>query len=168
MPRGVYDRSQVAQATPAPQQQAETSPPVRETRAEQTRRERRRRNDGDLDGMSRLKLAIPHHIQEQAEREGKTLRWVRDTPDRLAEVHRNDWDPVDGVSPVPADGDSGVNMVLHSKYKDWFDDDRRQRAALLDERDKALERGAKASPDDHRDSTNYVPSGNRISRQQGV
>jgi hypothetical protein len=168
MPRGVYQRSQAAEVAPV-EAQTEAPQPVRETRAEQTRRERRRRDDGDFDRMSRLKLAIPHDIQEQADREGKTLRWVRDTPDRLAEVHRNDWDPVAGVGAVPADGDSGVNMVLHSKYRDWFEDDRRKRSELLNERDKALMRGAKASPDDKRqESTSYVPQGNRISRQQGV
>lgn len=152
-------------------QNAENTAPVQSSRADETRRERRRRDDGDLDRGARLNLAIPAEIREQAKREGKTLRWINDDGNRMHQMtEQDDWDIVDSplVKPVPVgtskDGQP-VTARLCSKYQDWYDQDQRDKARLLDERERAVERGAKIDPDDKRQTeTSYVPEGNRISR----
>lgn len=147
----------------------EAPAPALSARASETRRERRRRDDGDLDRGARLKLAIPKEIQEQADREGKTLRWLNDEGNRMHDMTVNDdWDVVKEATPVPVgttvDG-KPILARLCSKFKDWYDEDQRAKAKVLDDREKAVARGAKASPDDHRqDDVTYVPKGNRISR----
>lgn len=168
MPRGVYNRSpqQAAeQAEPATMAQAE---PV-SARAAETRRERRRRDDGDLDRGARMKLAIPKEIQDQAKREGKTLRWLNDEGNRMHDMTvDDDWDLVQDMKPVPvstaADG-SPVYARLCSKHEDWWQEDQRAKAKVLDQMERAVERGAKADPDDKRqDDVSYVVPGNRITR----
>lgn len=93
-------------------------------RATQERRERRRRDAGDIDRTARMKLAIPQDVQEQATREGKTLRWVRDDVGRMQQMQAEDWDIVTGVDPVAASRTDEGQMVLMSKYADWYDKDR--------------------------------------------
>jgi len=173
MPRGVYDRTapEAVEQVAGSINQPEAIPALasRPTRADDTRRERRRREDGDLDRMAGLKLAIPRDIQEQADREGKTLRWVLDTPGRMQQMIADDWDKVPDVTSIAADRESGDQLVLCSKYKDWYDADQAQAAKTLDERDASLTRGDKVSPDDKRQpGTSYTPVGNRISRQRGA
>lgn len=119
--------------------------------------------------MAGLKLAIPRDIQEQAEREGKTLRWVLDQPGRMQQMMDDDWDKVPGVKTIAADRESGDQLVLCSKFKDWFEADQADASRMLDERDKSLVRGEKIDPDDKRQrATSYVPLGNRISRERGA
>lgn len=167
MPKGVYDRNSIGQPGAEPAQTAEA--PQASPRAQETRRDRRRRDDGDLDRMARMKLAIPRDVQEQAKREGKTLRWMLDTPGRIQEVTANDWDKVEGVAPVAASRDEDTQLVLYSKYQDWYDEDQRKNSSLLDEREKAIMRG---SSTDNRQAGDglIVPKGqvNRISRERGV
>lgn len=166
MPRGI-PRNKIAE--PIAPLASEPALAPQSSRAAETRRERRRRDDGSLDRMMNLKLAIPRHIQEQADREGKTLRWVLDQPGRMQQMEADDWDKVPGVQSVAADKESGDQLVLCAKYKDWFDADQAASARMLDERDKALVRGDKIDPDDKRQgATSYTPAGNRISRQRGA
>jgi len=163
MPRGVYDRANRLEETAV-----ETAPALSD-RASETRRERRRRDDGDLDRGARMKLAIPKEIQEQADREGKTLRWLNDEGNRIHDMTvDDDWDLVEGAPTVPVatspDG-KPVYARLAAKHKDWYDEDQQAKARVLDEREKAVARGAKADPTDNRqDDVTYVPKGNRISR----
>lgn len=166
MPRGQYDRTALRS-----EDTAEDTAPVLSQRASETRRERRRRDDGDLDRGARLNLAIPEEIREQARREGKTLRWINDEGNRMHQMTvQDDWDVVESdlVKPVPVGtSKEGTPIVarLCSKYQDWYDRDQRDKARILDEREKAVERGAKADPSDQRsEDTSYVPRGNRISR----
>lgn len=138
-------------------------------RAAETRRERRRRDDGDLDRMASMKLAIPRDIQEQARREGKVVRWILDT--RTAEAHANDWDKVEGVEPVQANPMSGTDerLVLHSKYADWHDADQRRDENVIDERERQLMQGQ--VNDGSRSSAGLnVPKGqtNRVTTQKGL
>lgn len=165
MPRGIPNR--LAQVSGEP---GEKPAPVQPTaRAEETRRARRRRDDANLDRMAGLKLAIPHDIQEQANREGKVLRWVLDTPGRMQQMQADDWDKVPEVASVAANRDTDEQLVLCSKYKDWYDADQQATANVLNEQEKSLKRGEKISPDDKRQqSTSYVVPGNRISRERGA
>lgn len=164
MPRGQYTRRPAAEPAiatgPTP-----IEPPI-SPRAAEARRERRLRNPGDLDRMAEMKLAIPPEVQERLTREGKTARWVLDKPNRLARLHRQDWDVTPGVAPIPDAGD-GLNLVLHEKYQDWFDDDQKAKGAVLDETDKAIARGqidgsGNATPQD--DFNRELAKGNRIGR----
>jgi hypothetical protein len=165
MPKGVYERNQIAQpATPAQPTEAPVS-----ARAQETRRERRRRDDGDLDRMGRMALSIPPEVQERLTREGKVGRWVRDAAGRQSAMQANDWDVTPGVDPVPEARDSEGKLVLMEKFGDWYDDDQRAKSNLLDEREKAIERGQKTDPEDRRQpGTFYVPEGNRITREPGA
>lgn len=132
MPKGQYDRT-ARNERPVAEQSAPVSP-----RASQERRERRRRDAGDIDRTARMKLAIPQDIQEQATREGKTLRWVRDDIGRMQQMKAEDWDIVEGVERVAASRTDEGQMVLMSKYADWYSDDRKH----LAEDNDALQRTA--------------------------
>lgn len=138
-------------------------------RADETRRERRRRDDGDLDRMASMKLAIPRDKQEQAQREGKVLRWIMDG--RMADAHSNDWDRVDGVEPIQANPMSGTDerLVLCSKYADWHDTDLRRDERTIDERE---QRALSGHIDDQGGSSAglVVPKGqtNRVTTQRGL
>jgi hypothetical protein len=156
MPRGQYDR------TARKEQSAENSALV-SPRASEERRERRRRDAGDIDRTARMKLAIPQHIEEQLHREGKTARWVRDDTGRMHQMKSEDWDIVDGVEPVAASRTDEGHMVLMSKYADWYHDDRKH---LKDQND-AMQKSA-VSPNAQEDvdpSGFYTPKGtvNKIS-----
>jgi hypothetical protein len=156
MPKGVYDR------TARNEQSAEDSAPV-SPRALNERRERRRRDAGDIDRTARMKLAIPQEIQEQATREGKTLRWVRDDVGRMQQMKSEDWDIVDGVEPVAASRTDEGQMVLMSKFADWYNDDRKHLSETNDAMQKqAISSGAK---EDVNPEGFYTPSGavNKIS-----
>ena len=167
MPRGQYDRSRLTKG--GMPSSAPVDKPALSPRAEETRRERRRREDGDLDRMGRMALSIPTEVRERAAREGKTLRWIRDTPGRLQEMSRDDWDRVQDVEPVAASRTEEGSLVLVEKYQDWFDADRAKKSNLLDTMEDALKRGQTIDPDDKRQSeVSYVPAGNRISREPGV
>lgn len=166
MPRGQYDRNAVAQSQRPEMVKDE---PALTPRAAQERRERRRRDDGNLDRMGRMALSIPPEVQERLDREGKTARWVRDDARRQAQMHHNDWDVTPDVDPVPEGRESEGKLVLMEKYKDWYDDDQRKKVDVLNERDEAIQRGGSTGPDDARDTrTTYVPEGNRISRKPGL
>lgn len=165
MPRGQYDRSAVKATVTQPE---ETPALQTSARAEETRRARRRRADGDLDRMGRMALSIPPEVQERLDREGKTARWVRDASGRQTAMRANDWDTTPGVEPVAEARDSEGKLVLMEKFKDWYDDDQREKTELLDAQEKAIERGSGANR--QAGDQLVVPQGqvNRISRQRGL
>jgi hypothetical protein len=167
MPRGQYER-QPREGIPQEPQSAETvQPAALSPRAAETRRERRRRDDGDIDRMARLKLAIPRDVQDKAKQEGKVLRWVLDEGGRQSQMHEDDWDVVEGVKPVAAGQSDDQKLVLMSKYKDWHEKD-----LAADERDMTAMESALMSGDDPetRSKGLVVPQGqrNRISRERGL
>lgn len=170
MPRGPYRRREAAEAV---EQAQEPTPvltqPVASPRAAEARRERRRREDGDLDRMASLKLAVPQDIQEQTRREGKVVRWILDT--RMAEAHGDDWDTVPGVEPVQANPMMGSpeRLVLCSKYADWHAADVRRDDRIVDETEKQIVAG-NVNDDGKSSAGLVVPRGqaNRITTQQGL
>lgn len=177
MPRGQYERRSVSNDTPAAEAAASpieaVSPALNEqtvsNRAVEMRRERRRRNDGDLDGMAHLKLAIPREIQEQGKREGKVFRYFLET--NVPGAYSNDWDVVDGPEQILANPNAGeqTRLVLCSKYKDWHDADTAKNDQQIDEREQAMLHG-QVSGDGGSSTGLVVPKGqvNRVSRQQGL
>lgn len=161
MPRGIYDRQRSAED---PQYAGES--PEAPQRAADTRRERRERVDGDVDNMARMKLAIPKEVQERAESEGKVLRWIYGSSNRLRQAQSTDWDPVVGVEPVAANADDDVMMILHEKYADWYADSQRRKMSRLDKMEEAMmSRRTESDP-----SGNYTPAGvePRITRSTGA
>jgi hypothetical protein len=172
MPRGVR-RNPVTATNPVdpvpPQPSQEAPAPALSARATEMRRERRRRNDGDLDRTAAMKLAIPQDVQAKAKAEGKSLRWILDT--RMQEAFQDDWDTVEGVTPVQANPREGTDerLVLCAKYTDWHEEDLKREQMLLDERDKGLTRG-EVSGEGGTSAGLYVPekTTNRISRERGL
>lgn len=164
MPRGIYERG-------SRPDQPEANPALTQPSAyaEETRRERRRRDDGDLDRMGRMALSIPPEVKERLDREGKTARWVRDASGRQQAMQRDDWDVTPNVEAVPEARDSEGKLILMEKYRDWYDDDQRAKTNLLDQREEAIKRGANTGPDDRRQpGVSYVPDGNQIARKPGL
>jgi hypothetical protein len=167
MPRGQYDR----RAIQAQGERPEVEKPVEQAlsnRATELRRERRRRDDGDLDRMGRMALSIPPEVRERLGREGKTARWVRDASGRQAEMHRDDWDVTPNVDPVAEGRDSEGKLVLMEKYKDWYEADQQKKRGVLDQRDDHMLKGIVSGPDGSGQSVGYVPTGNNISRKAGL
>jgi len=169
MPRGQYDRTVRAQV---PDQVKEPEAVLEQSvspRAAEMRRERRRRDDGDLDRMANQKLAIPREIQEQMRREGKVVRWIMDT--RMVDAHANDWDRVEGIEPIQANPMAGTEerLVLCSKYADWDAADRTRDDMTVD----AIEERAMAGQleGDGKSSAGLrVPTSvtNRVTTQRGL
>ncbi len=160
MPKGVYDRS-----CPAEAETIQVS-----DRAQETRRARRQRDDGDLDGTARFKLAVPQEIKDIAKREGKTIRWLNDDGNRMHHMHNMDWDVIDHplAHPVPVgtsvDG-KPIYARLAWKYQDWYDEGQSKKRQDLKDRERAVERGKVdvIDPQATSNETTYVPQGNRIS-----
>lgn len=161
MPRGVYQRGPVEGQTEVVEEAA-LSP-----RAAEVRRDRRRRDDGDIDRMARQKLAIPRNIQAQAEAEGKVFRWVLDEPGRMMDVHENDWDAVEGVAAVSAGQQEDTKLVLMWKFKDWNVKDELRDEAHLAELESSLIAGP-SSADQAKGIVKPEGQVNRISRKQGL
>ena len=59
-------------------------------RAEEVRRERRRRND--LDDESNAPLAVNHKYLDHA---NYAYRYINDTPGRMQKMYEQDWDKVE-------------------------------------------------------------------------
>ena len=142
-------------------------PPRTEERA--TDRRERRRTEDVQDDME-VKLPIPSWVTDKFPVAEYQHRWFRDEPGRLATQYKKDWDPVEGVAPVPGAQDkfgNPINHVLHVKYLDWYEQDR----ARLEERRKEvtqqMERGSVMGKGDDagqtlRSEVAYADAGNRL------
>jgi hypothetical protein len=151
----------------------------RPNRAEETRRERRMK-PGDTVDLG-LKLSLDKSKLDP----NKEYRWVRDTPSRVDELKRKDWDIVTAAD-VKTDGTSagtvptahgGVDeagnpygMVLMGKYKDWYQDDKKRKSAALSETDKAIRKGTahQASGEADLSGATYTPGTNTIDTPKAV
>jgi hypothetical protein len=140
----------------------------RPPRATDDRRERRRK-EGDLEEFD-LKLPIPDWVLDKFPSAEYQHRWFRDEPGRLAIMHKQDWDPVEGVDPVPGAQDKfgqPIKHVLMVKYLDWYEADRAKMEDRRKEVVKQMERGnVKGAGDDAgqtlRSEVSYADASNRL------
>lgn len=95
-------------------------------RAQAEAQRRRRRGDEALAAAKRL--PIPPEVKARLEAEGLVPRWVNDQGNRM---HRfavqDDYDPVEGVEPVPVGTDeAGRPILAHllAKRRDFIEEDR--------------------------------------------
>lgn len=166
MPRGIPNRRAVEAAPVSEAPMLETpETPLVSARATEMRRERRRREPGDIDVMARQKLAIPPEVKDKLEREGLTPRWGLDTSGRVQQLQAEEWDIVPGVQHVSASRADASQHVLMAKRKDWYEEDRQH----LKDFNKATEKaaiGGKESEEGVDRKGFYAPTGtvNRISR----
>lgn len=96
-----------------------------EAQRPQERRERRRK-DGEAENAG-LRLAIPDWVYEKYPRNAFRLAWIRGDTARMQQKHGQDWDPVEGIEPVPGAADrhgNPVNHVLCAKRLEWVMEDR--------------------------------------------
>jgi hypothetical protein len=143
----------------------------RQTRQEEVRTERRRRNDASLDGRQALKLAIPKAVEEQLTAQGRTPRWVNDVGSRMHDLTVNDdWDKVEGVEPrdVVIDRKTGTTTkaYLLSKRSDFIAEDRKVKDANRRHQEdgmlKGVIPGATPAPNTYADKSNNFGRGNQI------
>lgn len=114
-------------------------------RAQVEATKRRRRGGGDMAASKRL--FIPPEIEARLEAEGRTVRWVNDTDNRM---HRftvqDDYDKVEGVEPVPVGtNEAGQPIMAHllSKPNEFIAEDR----ARAEEKRQAVEKALFHEPD---------------------
>jgi hypothetical protein len=151
----------------------------RQTRQDEVRQERRRRDDTTLDGGQALNLAIPQHIADKLAAEGRTPRWVNDVGSRM---HRftvlDDWDKVEGVEPVEVvinqDKGTTAKAILLSKRNDFIAEDRAKKDAARRAQESAALKGQIANADNpnapavplpdnfYPDKANKIGRGNQI------
>ena len=98
-----------------------------EARSQVEAQRRRRRGDETL--AASRKMPIPPEVQEWADREGMHLRWVNDEGDRIRRLTKyDDYDPVEGVEPVPTvtDRKAGTVVKAHllAKPRAFVEEDR--------------------------------------------
>ena len=106
--------------------------PKRPSRADETRRERRRRRPELLDG-TRQNLHVSHKVREDAEKRGMELRWIKNTALRMEQMTQiDDWDVVEGVAPKAAGNRDPDKMILVEKPKEWCAADRAAKQRELD------------------------------------
>ena len=144
----------------------------RQGRVEEVRRERRRR--GDVELRANKRLPIPPDVEQRLKDQGLVPRWVNDEGNRMHQLTvQDDYDPVEGVEPVPIGTDkTGKPIMAHllAKRADFIAEDREQREAKRRETETALLRGeVPASGGDNprpadTGSSTYVAKGTEIRR----
>jgi hypothetical protein len=109
-------------------------------RAAQETQRRRRRGDEALAATKRL--PIPPEVQARLDAQGLSPRWVNDQNNRM---HRftvqDDYDPVEGVEPVPVGTDeAGKPILAHllAKPKDFIREDQEKADARIKATEEAL------------------------------
>lgn len=150
--------------------------PAGNTRANEERRERRRVRGATA--MSGQKLTVD---ESKLDRKRYAYRWVKDQGARMPQMHAEDWDIDDSGAVVGNQGlgtvgskiggtdDNGkpYSMVLMRKERDWFESDRKEKQAVLDEIDNSIRRGTvhHKNEADLGEDVSYTPGGsNTISR----
>ena len=139
----------------------------RPERAEVERQERRRRDDSNIDGGQKLKLAVPIEVMRRLEKENRTPRWVNDIGNRMDQltVH-DDYDRVDGVEPVEViiDAKTGqtAKSYLLAKRNDFIAADRAKREVKRSEVERAM-----TDKDAVQGQGQYLVEGSEIKRQRG-
>lgn len=148
----------------------------RQSRQEEVRTERRRRDDATLDGSQALKLSVPPEIQARLTEQGREWRWANDDGNRIYRLTKlDDWDVVEGVEPQPVIIDkvkgTTCKAILLSKPTQFIREDRAKKDAARRETEKAMLEGrvpnAGPGPVSRPDNL-YVPPGNKIERGNQV
>jgi hypothetical protein len=137
-----------------------TATAERGNRAEEERRERRRK-PGALSAQGK-RLVVD---ESKLDRNKFEYRFANDTKGRLQQLHADDYDPApEGESDHRLAGTDETgkpfNAVLMRKRKDWYDDDQKEKMRPLKEMDDAIRRGdhrADGEPDMR--SGTYTPGG---------
>lgn len=132
-------------------------------------RRERRRPEGYTEDND-LKLPIPDWVYDKFPTSDYRHRWFRDEPGRLATKFKMDWDPVEGMDPVPGAQDkfgNPISHILHVKYQDWYEQDRAKMEERRKETIKQMERGTvKGQGDDAgqtlRSEVSYADAANRL------
>ena len=147
-------------------------------RAAQETQRRRRRSDEALSATRRL--PIPPEIEAKLKAEGKMPRWVNDQGNRM---HRftvqDDYDPVEGVEPVPVGtAEDGKPILAHllAKPLDFVREDREKadqrikatEDALFRTADDVAERAAAGSNPHPATARRYVAPETKIGRANQV
>lgn len=111
----------------------------RQGRKEETAQRRRRRDDTNF--QQSQKLHIPPEVAERLKAEGRAPRWVNDENNRIHNLTvRDDYDPVEGVDPVPVGTrEDGSPLLAHllSKPIEFMREDQ----AKAEERRRSVEQG---------------------------
>lgn len=137
---------------------------TRATRAETQATERRRRNS--LDAMQDLKMQVPQSVREKYPEH--VFRWLNDSGNRIHhKTTYDDWDKVDGVSPIPVGVDKQgkpIEAHLFRKLRSFHEQDMREADQARRLQQQQLMRQASSDPQDNRPpEVSYVPEGNSIS-----
>lgn len=140
---------------------------VREDRKTEEATQRRRRDNNTIDGTQRKKLSISPEVEARLKAEGRTPRWaVKDSARMQQLTQQDDYDPVEGVDPVPtrslADG-SGVEMILLSKPTDFIEDDRAKAEKVRKGTERDMLRGNIPADPNAGDDRFYADAANSIS-----
>lgn len=145
----------------------------RQTRREEVRTERRRRDDATLDGSQALKLAVPPEIERKLTEQGRVWRWANDEGNRIYRLTElDDWDKVEGVEPrdVVIDKTKGqtVKAYLLSKPQAFMDEDRHKKEVIRREAEKAtmegIVPGMPGGQPGPRPANTYADKANKIER----
>jgi len=104
-----------------------TDEPERQGRKAEVAKRRRRRDNAAF-GAS-LKLAVPPEIAAKMAEQGRSVRWVNDTGNRMHQLTKlDDWDKISGVPPVPVGTDDGGKPIMShlcSKPTEFIEEDRK-------------------------------------------
>jgi len=113
-------------------------------------RRERRRKDGEAENAG-MRLAIPDWAYEKYPKSHFKLAWIVDSPGRLYQKMKEDWDPVDGAEHVPGASDKNgnpANHVLCVKLREWDEADK----ASLETKRREIERQAEGGKVTGRDA----------------
>lgn len=104
----------------------------------------RTRKRATNDGLG-LKLPIPDDVYQKYPKTLFRHRWIRAEKSRMyAKTKVGDWEPVEGVDPVPGAADQHGNAVEHVlcvTRRDWWEEDRAKREDRRKEIEAQFRRG---------------------------
>lgn len=145
----------------------------RTPRAQAVQGERRRRRADTLDRIHGRKLSIPPEYRDDKDHE---YYWANDVDSRIYDLTvDDDYDHVTRSNPEASEEEkvrrpvgtkpTGEPMYAYllRKPKVYAEDDRKERLATIEEREKGILRSPKTSPEDDRsEDVSYVVWGNTI------
>lgn len=145
----------------------------RAQRAEGIRTERRKQAGSTT--LTGIKLTAD---ESNLDRKTFEYRWAKDYGGRMAQLHRDDWDPAPENAVLGNEGEGTVGakiggtdesgkpykMVLMRKRKDWYAEDQKEKQASIDEIDKDIRRGRSIEKAELKGEGVYTPDGGNTIR----